>query len=90
MGLTIGFNGTQLGVGLIENLILKPGNHTYGFMSTIDENKLIPLAVAAGNKAELTIGSNGTSINGEKIPWLSKSLEALDTLVPVNTDYLIN
>ncbi|KAF8540376.1 hypothetical protein BDD12DRAFT_30995 [Trichophaea hybrida] len=88
VGLKIAYNNTQLGVGLIENLVLRPGNHTYKFMSTIDENQLIPLAVAAGKKASLTIGSNGTSINGVKIPWLSKPLEALDTIVPVNTDYL--
>jgi hypothetical protein len=43
------------------------------------------MALAANQGKSLTIGSNGTMIDGVKIDWLSKPLEGLSTLVPVNT-----
>ena len=42
---------------------------------------------AATGGGKLTISSNGTSIDGKKIPWLSKPLEKLETLVPIDTKY---
>ena len=82
MGLVISSNNTELGTGVIPNLVLRPGNHTYDFTSAIPKDKLVPLAVSLGGG--LSISSNGTSVDGVKIPWLSKPLEALDTLVPVS------
>jgi len=85
VGLVISSNKTELGTGVIPNLVLKPGNHTYQFVSAIQADKLLQLASAASLGGGLSISSNGTSVGGVKIPWLSKPLEALDTLVPVST-----
>lgn len=85
MGLVISSNKTELGTGVIPNLVLKPGNHTYQFVSAIQADKLLQLASAASLGGGLSISSNGTSVGGVKIPWLSKPLEALDALVPVST-----
>jgi hypothetical protein len=43
------------------------------------------MALAAGQGKPLTIGSNGTMIDGVKIPWLSKPLEGLNSSVPINS-----
>ncbi|KAI5816987.1 hypothetical protein BZA77DRAFT_311514 [Pyronema omphalodes] len=88
VGLKISYKGAPMGTGVIKNLTLRPGNNTYAFMSRItpDEN-ILKLASVAVQKDSLTIGSNGTSINGVKIPWLSKPLETMESTVPINTDY---
>ena len=86
MGLKISLNNTEMGVGVIPNLVMRPGNHTYKFFCAIPQDQLITLLQAASSHANLTIASNGTSIDSVKIPWLSKPLEALDTLVPINTN----
>lgn len=82
MGLVISSNNTELGTGVIPNLVLRPGNHTYDFTSAIQPDKFPQLIASLGGG--LSISSNGTSVDGVKIPWLSKPLEALDTLVPVS------
>ncbi|KAA8892928.1 hypothetical protein FN846DRAFT_595791 [Sphaerosporella brunnea] len=83
VGLTIALDNESYGTGVIPNLTLTPGNNTYGFRAQIEQSKLIPMALATGNGKPLTIGSNGTVIDGVKVPWLSKPLESLKTLVPI-------
>lgn len=73
---------------MIPSLILRPGNNTYRFTVLIpDQANILKMAGAAIGGGTLTIGSNGTTIDGVKIPWLSKPLEKLSTEVPINTKY---
>ncbi|KAI5776530.1 hypothetical protein EDC01DRAFT_681953 [Geopyxis carbonaria] len=85
VNLAIALGEETLGTGVIPNLILTPGNNEYAFKANIEQLKLLKLASAARAGKSLTIGSNGTTINNEQIPWLSKPLQILDTLVPVET-----
>jgi len=52
-----------------------------------DEENILEMATVAVSGGTLTIGSNGTSIDGVRIPWLSKPLEKVSTEVPINTKY---
>jgi hypothetical protein len=87
VGLEIALEDESIGTGVIPGLVLRPGNNTYGFRSQIQQDQLISMALAASSGKPLTIGSNGTSIDGVKIPWLSKPLESLKTEVPINSHY---
>lgn len=83
VALKVGFNGTQAGTGVIPNLVLRPGNNSYYFRTMIPGDKLaVVLPVLTGKDNKFEIGSTGTFINGVKIPWLSKPLEAVVHQVP--------
>lgn len=88
VSLLISLSGTKIGTGVIPDLLLTPGNHTYPFKALFDQSQLLPMAVATGKGTPLEIGSEGASIKGVKIAWLSKPLITLMTLVPVNPKYI--
>lgn len=82
-------NGTSIGAGVIPGLILSPGlKNVYDFKVMILQNQLPAMLMLTLNGGSLSVSSTGTSINGTKIPWLSKPLEKLATNVPINTSYL--
>jgi len=80
--LKIGVDGKNVGAGIIPGLILKPGNGSYYFRSFVPSEMQISTLSHLMKGGLLEIGSNGTSINGVKIPWLSKPLEAVVHKVP--------
>lgn len=86
VGLKIAYDGEDQGIGRIPNLILTPGNNLYDFRATVEVNTKT-IQIIGGSGKPLTVGSNGTSINGVKIPWLSKPLEAMAVDVPVELDH---
>ncbi|TGZ82565.1 hypothetical protein EX30DRAFT_305281 [Ascodesmis nigricans] len=85
VGLKIGVSGKHAGIGYLPNLVLTPGNNLYDFRANISDLNVMIGALTAGTP--LTIGSNGTMVNGEKIEWLSKPLESMDVLVPIDVSH---
>jgi len=82
VNLDIAVDGTHAGTGVIPNLVLTPGNMTYNFRSLIEESQLLTIAVKVAT-TPLTVTSNGTTFNGQNIPWLSAPLQQLNSSVPV-------
>lgn len=87
VNLQIAVNGTHVGTGEIPNLVLTPGNNLYKFNALITEQHLMKVLNAATTGTPLTIGSNGTYIEGRRIDWLSAPLEDLESQVPIEADH---
>lgn len=86
VNLQIKVDGEHMGTGEIPGLVLKPGNHLYDFNALIGEDNIATVAMVALSNGELSIGSNGTYIDGERIAWLSSPLMKLESQVPVQPD----
>lgn len=87
VNLQLALDGKAIGTGEIPNLVLTPGNNEYEFNAKINTEDILTLAMAAQTGGHLTVSSNGTYINGERIPWLSAPLETLTTEVPFDVKH---
>ena len=78
-------------MGVIPNLILVPGldgqKNTYEFKAAITLSRISALFNAARNDGHLEVSSNGTTIDGTYIDWLSAPLVKLTTQVPFNLEF---
>jgi len=84
VGLTIGNGQAVVGNGTLPNLTLRPGNNTYPFLGLVGAENVASVARLALTGGKLVIGSTGSYVDGKKVPWLSKPLEAMTLLVPVD------
>jgi len=84
VNLDISLKAKHVGTGVIPNLLLTPGNNLYDFRSLIDESQLLNIAVAVAS-TPLIITSNGTTVGGQNITWLSEPLTKLNSSVPVQS-----